>query len=79
MMSSQSRLLRGAVLAANASVVARALRGCRDGLLLRERLVKQPCYYGQVAALVVCGEQDRVLVLLLRNGSHLARWESVNE
>ena len=67
------------MLAANASVVARAARGCRDGLLLRERLVEQPCYYGQVAALVVCGEQDRVPVLLLRNGSHLARWELVNE
>jgi hypothetical protein len=79
MMSSQSRLLRGAVLAANASVVARASEGLQGCLLLRERLVKQPCYYGQVAALVVCGEQDGVLVLLLRNGSHLARWELVNE
>ena len=51
---------------------------CFEGLqgysLLRERLVQQPCYYGQVAALIVCGEEDRVFVFLLLNRSHRVRW-----
>jgi hypothetical protein len=34
------------------------------GILLSEGLVQQPCYYGQVAALVVCGEEDGVFVFL---------------
>jgi hypothetical protein len=38
-------------------------QGWRGGVLLGERLVQQPCYYGEVAALIVGGEEDRVLVL----------------
>jgi hypothetical protein len=36
--------------------------GC--DVLLGERLVQQPCDDGEVAALIVSGEKDRVLVLL---------------
>ena len=32
--------------------------------LLRECLVQQPCYYGEVTALVVGGQKYRVLVLV---------------
>lgn len=60
-----------AVLAVNCSLLLASAEGLQGYLLLSERLVEQPCYYGQIAALIVCGEQDRVLVLLLRNGSHL--------
>lgn len=42
--------------------------------LLSKRLVEQPCYYGQVAALVVCGEENGVFVLCLLNRSHFVRW-----
>lgn len=42
------------------------VQGYRDYcyLLLGERLVQQPCYYGKIAALVVGGEEDGVLVFL---------------
>jgi hypothetical protein len=39
-------------------------------LLLCECLVQQPCDDGEVAALIVRGEQDRVFVLGLRDGRH---------
>lgn len=46
------------------------MRGVQGFALLGERLVEQPCYYREIAALVVCGEQDGVLVFLLRDRSH---------
>lgn len=44
---------------------------CRDpgilrNVLLSEGLVEEPCYDREVAALIVCREEDRVLVLLRR-------------
>jgi hypothetical protein len=33
-------------------------------VLLSEGLVEQPCYYGEVAALIVGWEEDRVFVFL---------------
>lgn len=47
------------------------MRGVQGYGLLSERLVEQPCYYGQVAALVVCGEEDGVFVLCLLDWGHL--------
>lgn len=38
-------------------------RWCCCYVLLCERLVQQPRYYGEVAALIVGGEEDRVFVL----------------
>jgi hypothetical protein len=58
-MSSQSRLLGNS---------GQHWGGSRQGyccdVLLGERLVQQPRYYGEVAALIVGREEDRVFVFL---------------
>jgi hypothetical protein len=54
-------------------------RGVQGYALLGEGLVEQPCYYGEVAAFIVCGEQDGVFVLLLRDRSHGCGGQLVRE